>query len=107
MLQWIMLRFYRLSFLLILAFVGVLVLIRLFNAGQASSFAALFNNPDGSICKGFCLFGVQPGETTPQTAVDLLQAHPLTRHLRQAKFAFAEAGPDHTTVTLSTASDGT
>jgi hypothetical protein len=38
----------------------------------------IFTNPDGTPCDRPCLFGVQPGLTSFDRAVELLRAHPFT-----------------------------
>ncbi len=44
-----------------------------------ADFDLLFTNVDGSLCTRPCLFGIRPGDTSMESAVSLLQAHPFTR----------------------------
>jgi hypothetical protein len=46
--------------------------------------ALIFTTPDGSRCEALCLFGIEVGETSYEEAIDLLEAHPLTRDMERA-----------------------
>lgn len=46
-----------------------------------SDFARLFmTNPNGSLCKPPCLFGIRPGDTTYRNGIARMQAHPIARY---------------------------
>jgi hypothetical protein len=46
---------------------------------QPIAWQAIFTTPDGALCQPLCLFGVIPAKHTPQEALALLSAHPITR----------------------------
>jgi hypothetical protein len=46
-----------------------------------SNFARLFmTNPNGSLCKPPCLFGIRPGITTYRNGIARMHAHPIARY---------------------------
>ena len=46
-----------------------------------SDFARLFmTNPNGSLCRPPCLFGIQPDETSYQSSVAIMKAHPVSKY---------------------------
>ncbi len=61
---------------------GGITLARRIGGTQVSPLAAIFTLPDGTPCPETCLFGVQPGKTSYDQAILLVQQHPFTRALR-------------------------
>jgi hypothetical protein len=53
-------------------------LARLIGSTQSARLAMLFTNWDTTPCQRPCLFGVQPGQTSYNQAVELLRHHPFT-----------------------------
>jgi hypothetical protein len=46
-----------------------------------SNFARLFmTNPNGSLCRPPCLFGIRPGSTTYRNGIARMHAHPIARY---------------------------
>lgn len=66
-----------------LALSSLMGMARVIGYGQPSQLWEVFTMPDGTPCRPLCLFGVTPAKTMPKEAVQLLRAHPLTRHLAQ------------------------
>jgi hypothetical protein len=62
---------------------GAITLARRIGSTQVSPLAVIFTNPDGTPCPDVCLFGAQPGKTTYQEAILLVQQHPFTRALQR------------------------
>lgn len=62
---------------------GGITLARQIGQSHALPLAAIFTTPDGTPCPEVCLFGAQPGKTTYQEAILLLQQHSVTRTLRR------------------------
>ncbi|MFN7209756.1 MAG: hypothetical protein ACK4P1_05100 [Aggregatilineales bacterium] len=52
---------------------------RALGSAQDVDWRALFTAPDGAPCPRLCLFGVMPARHTPEEALEILRAHPLTR----------------------------
>lgn len=50
---------------------------------RETAWQAFFTAPDGTLCQPLCLFGVVPAKHTPQEALALLKAHPITRRWTQ------------------------
>ncbi len=76
-------RFVVLLLCAALALSSLMGMARVVGYGQPSQLWELFTMPDGTPCQPLCLFGVTPAKTMPDEAVQLLRAHPLTRHLSQ------------------------
>lgn len=62
---------------------GAVTLARRIGGMRVSPLAAIFTMPDGTPCPEVCFFGVQPGKTSYQEAVLLVQKHPFTRLLHR------------------------
>jgi len=73
------LRLIRFCNALIVVFAVAMLAIHLIGGLFPNPIAVLFTNPDGSPCQMPCLFGVRPGVTTVDEALQLLDKHALTR----------------------------
>lgn len=72
---------FRFAFRLILALAASLLVMRLVGAARPPSLLErATSNPDGTPCDQACMFGIQPGETSGEEAMRLLEMHPLTRN---------------------------
>jgi hypothetical protein len=67
----------RITIVVMSLFLAAIVGVRTVSAAQKSPIVALFSTPDGSPCVQPCMFGVRPGETLFNDAVQLLKQHPL------------------------------
>jgi hypothetical protein len=74
-----MLRYYRLTLILMIVTASALVGIRMIGGTHASPLTEMFTTANGSLCKQPCLFGIRPNEATGKEAIALLKSHPLTR----------------------------
>src|SRR5215471_18515199 len=70
-------RFLRVILAFLFVFASMLLAVRMIGGMRTAKFAIVFTNRDGSPCKGPCLFGIRPGETTVSEAVALLKSHPF------------------------------
>lgn len=64
------------------SFIGLLCLVvglRAINARALTPLAQLFTYPNGAPCPRPCLLGIQPNQTSYQTALRYISQHPLTR----------------------------
>jgi hypothetical protein len=52
---------------------------RAFGGAQSVDWQGMFTAPDGAPCPRSCLFGVMPARHTPEQALEILRAHPLTQ----------------------------
>lgn len=59
--------------------VGLVGVARAAGSATAATFSAYFADPRGKLCAPGCLFGIVPGQTTFDEAVELLKTHPVTR----------------------------
>ncbi|MCS6872118.1 MAG: hypothetical protein NZ571_11755 [Anaerolineae bacterium] len=93
------------SVLLLSALSGVA---RALGSGQSAEWRVIFTTPSGEPCHRLCLFGVMPARHTPEEAVEILQAHPLTRSwTHSAPFRFESRRSGHTlAVSFSVFADG-
>jgi hypothetical protein len=78
-----MIRFSRLCLVLFGSFAAMLVTIRLVGAAQPDPASALFAGPDGSPCTMPCMFGIQPGETTLDETLRLIETHQVLSTMLQ------------------------
>lgn len=73
----------RIVFLLLIGLSGAVVAAQHIGAAQAPTpFAALFTNPDGSLCKMPCVLGLRLKETTKAEVLRLLATHSSTKQSR-------------------------
>src|SRR5258708_12518171 len=64
----------------------MLLAVRIGSSNPTDPIAALFTNPDGAPCAKPCLFGVRPGKTTLEDALNILDKHPFTHSLKQQPY---------------------
>jgi hypothetical protein len=69
-----------------------------FSPSKSDVLGKLFAYPDGSLCKMPCLLGIQPGLTTPEQALVLIQEHTYTKgnEIQQSQYS----GEDYLKVPL-------
>lgn len=82
---------------------------RLIGSARVSTASLLFTNPDGSPCRLPCLFGIQPGETSAEQAIQILKTHPLTNgfiHTSDAPFTMENQYTKGLTISFSVTPDG-
>ncbi|MFQ3534263.1 MAG: hypothetical protein SNJ58_00160 [Aggregatilineales bacterium] len=81
---------------------------RALGSTQRPDWRAIFTTPDGAPCQRLCLFGVIPARHTPEEAIEILRAHPLTHDwTHSAPFRFESRRPDHTlAISFSVFADG-
>jgi hypothetical protein len=75
-------RFAGLCIGLILVFAAVIIAASLITRHRESPLQAMFTAPDGTACDQSCVFGIRPGVTNLDQAVDMLKKHPLTHDIR-------------------------
>jgi hypothetical protein len=86
---------------------GILLLSALSGAARAlgreqpMAWQAIFTTPEGAPCSPLCLFGVIPAKHTPQEALALLSAHPITRTWTRVSDSRFEARRDGYTLAVS------
>lgn len=71
-----------LRLMLLLTFISTLLILatRLIGSVRpAMTLASVMSKLDGTRCDHPCLFGIRPGETSVEQAVQILNSHPLTR----------------------------
>jgi hypothetical protein len=62
--------------------IGALIgAVRAVSAAWPSPIHLIFTDVEGQSCAQPCLFGIQPGQTTPEQALDIAQNHPALRNL--------------------------
>lgn len=92
---------------IVILLVGLL-LIRLLGSSQQHTVASqLFSATDGTACPKPCLFGIVPGETSFDSALTVMNEHPLTRHMTKLNLpdpTYARFIDDETTVDILTIS---
>ncbi|MCC7450685.1 MAG: hypothetical protein IT324_24945 [Anaerolineae bacterium] len=72
-------RFFRLVLISIGSLALIILIGRLVGSAYPVPLAILLTHPDGLSCQRPCLFGIRPGITTMDQAMDLLRAHPFIR----------------------------
>ena len=77
-----MLRLFRLMLVLIAVHITLIGVAHLLTRNEHPAFLDLFTNPDGTLCERPCLFGIQPGETSMDEALVILQTHWLLTNVR-------------------------
>lgn len=55
---------------------------------EASPFALLFTNPDGSRCARPCILGVIPGNMSFERGLEILRAHPLMKNAHETAYRY-------------------
>jgi hypothetical protein len=75
-----------------------LVLGKSFSPSKSDVLGKLFANPDGLPCQKPCILGIQPGFTTPEQALELIQAHTYTKGNKIQKSQYS--GEDYLKVLL-------
>jgi hypothetical protein len=78
-------RLLRLTIVMIFFLAGVVYAIRLFRSAQTSQLAMWFTNPDNSPCATPCLFGITPGTTRFEEAIQIVSKHPITRNMQRGQ----------------------
>jgi hypothetical protein len=74
-----MVKFSYLTLTLIVVLIALIGTVHWIGRTLAAPLAILYTNPDGTPCKGPCFFGVRPGLTSYESAIQILHRHPFTR----------------------------
>lgn len=104
MTQWL-----RLTLVLLLIHTLGIAAVRALSDHVPTALETMFTTPDGAPCPQSCLFGVIPGVTTAEQAVQLLKDHPITRafHLiSEQPFRLEAHGDRILMVTFNSSPDG-